>query len=190
MVFQENALFDSLTVAENVGFGLADRADVTADELRQRVDEVLGFIGIAGTVDGRVPSGTLRWPAPAGRHRQGDGARRHVSFVRRDSITGLDPVIAMAVDAEMRRAYAMSEHVTSLVATHQIRDAFYVARHQAVRDGDEVVLAPADAATSALAEFMLLRDGRVHFLRQRRRDPGLHRSLRSRGYLLNTLPPW
>jgi len=186
MVFQENALFDSLTVAENVGFGLADRADVTADELRQRVDEVLGFIGMSEYVD-RMPSEL------SGGQRRRVGIARAMAPAPRlllfdDPITGLDPVIAMAVDAEIIKLRDL-EHVTSLVATHQIRDAFYVARHQAVRDGDEVVLAPADAATSALAEFMLLRDGRVHFSGSADEilastDPYVQE------YLLNTLPPW
>ena len=55
MLFQESALFDSLTVAENVGFKLSDRADLPADQVRRRVEEVLGFIGLGDYID-RFPS--------------------------------------------------------------------------------------------------------------------------------------
>src|SRR5678816_2618718 len=46
MLFQENALFDSLTVAENVGYRLYEETDMPHDQVRQRVEEVLGFVGL------------------------------------------------------------------------------------------------------------------------------------------------
>src|SRR6187401_1054232 len=55
MVFQENALFDSLTVAENVGYRLYEETRMPLDEVRSRVEEVLGFIGLAEFID-RMPS--------------------------------------------------------------------------------------------------------------------------------------
>src|SRR3954464_6914261 len=55
MVFQEGALFDSLTVGENVGYKLYEETDQPIDEVRRRVEEVLGFVGLAQFID-RKPS--------------------------------------------------------------------------------------------------------------------------------------
>ena len=75
MVFQENALFDSLTVAQNVGFRLSEdaRADRGADRC-DAIDEVLGFVGLTDFAD-RMPCGAVRRPAPPRRHRAGDGVQ-------------------------------------------------------------------------------------------------------------------
>jgi len=51
MVFQENALFDSLTVAENVGYRLYEETDMSLDAVRKRVEEVLAFLGLADFID-------------------------------------------------------------------------------------------------------------------------------------------
>src|SRR5678809_207323 len=55
MVFQEGALFDSLTVGENVGYKLYEESDMPLDQVRARVEEVLGFVGLAQFID-RKPS--------------------------------------------------------------------------------------------------------------------------------------
>jgi len=55
MLFQESALFDSLTVAENVGYRLYEETNMPLDEVRSRIEEVLGFIGLGDYVD-RMPS--------------------------------------------------------------------------------------------------------------------------------------
>ena len=55
MLFQENALFDSLTVAENVGYRLYEETDMPRDAVRARVEEVLAFIGLGDCID-RMPS--------------------------------------------------------------------------------------------------------------------------------------
>lgn len=186
MVFQENALFDSLTVAENAGFALAERTDISEDELDARVDEVLGFVGLADYKD--------RLPAELS-----GGQRRRVAIARAmaprpglllldDPITGLDPVIATTLDGEIVKLRDL-EHVTTLVATHQIRDAFYIARHRAVRQDGGVQIVAADPAAPPLAEFMLLRDGEIRFTGSADEilaapDPYV------KEYLLNTLPPW
>ena len=186
MVFQENALFDSLTVAENAGFALAERADVSDDQLDARVDEVLGFVGLSAYKD--------RLPAELS-----GGQRRRVAIARAmaprpglllldDPITGLDPVIATTLDGEIVKLRDL-EQVTTLVATHQIRDAFYIAMHRAVRHDDAVQIVAADPATPPLAQFMLLRDGEIRFTGSAAEiiatpDPYV------KEYLLNTLPPW
>jgi phospholipid/cholesterol/gamma-HCH transport system ATP-binding protein len=55
MIFQEGALFDSLTVRENVGYKLYEETDMPLAEIDQRVEDVLGFIGLAEHVD-KMPS--------------------------------------------------------------------------------------------------------------------------------------
>ena len=186
MVFQENALFDSLTVAENVGFGLSDRNDGTDVEVRARVDEVLGFVGL-GEYGERLPS------------ELSGGQRRRVAIARAmaprpdlllfdDPITGLDPLIATTIDGEIVKLRDL-ERVTSLVVTHQIRDAFYIATHQAVRHDGRVLIAAAAPGAPPLADFMLLRDGRIQFTGTAEEllaseDPYV------KEYLANTLPPW
>ena len=129
MLFQESALFDSLTVAENVGYRLYEETDLPLDEVRSRVSEVLGFVGLGEYID-RMPS------------ELSGGQRRRVAIARAmatkphlllfdDPTTGLDPVIATTVDDEIVKLRDL-EHVTSILVTHQIRDAFYVATHEAV----------------------------------------------------------
>ena len=186
MLFQETALFDSLSVAENVGYRLYEETDMPLDQVRERIDEVLGFIGLAEYVD-RMPS------ALSG------GQRRRVAIARAiaskpklllfdDPTTGLDPIIATTVDDEIVKLRDL-EQVTSIVVTHQIRDAFYVATHQAVRQDGRVEIVKADEAKAAEAEFMLLHDGNVAF-------EGSAAELLACGdaylqrFLYRTLPPW
>ena len=130
MLFQENALFDSLTVAENVGYRLYEETDMPENQVRSRIEEVLGFIGLGDYID-RMPS------------ELSGGQRRRVAIARAmaakpslllfdDPTTGLDPITATTVDDEIVKLRDL-EHVTSIVVTHQIRDAFYVATHEAVR---------------------------------------------------------
>jgi phospholipid/cholesterol/gamma-HCH transport system ATP-binding protein len=186
MVFQENALFDSLTVAENVGYQLAEAEKLTEHEVRSRVEEVLAFIGLAEFID-RLPS-TLS-----------GGQRRRVAIARAmaskprlmlydDPTTGLDPLIATTVDDEIVKLRDL-EHVTSIVVTHQIRDAFYIATHHAVRDGDEVQIVSEGNTSAARADFMVLHEGRIRFQGSASellasRDDYLQR------FLYMTLPPW
>ena len=55
MIFQEGALFDSLTVRENVGYKLYEETDMPIEEVDRRVEEVLGFIGLSEHID-KMPS--------------------------------------------------------------------------------------------------------------------------------------
>jgi phospholipid/cholesterol/gamma-HCH transport system ATP-binding protein len=186
MVFQENALFDSLTVDENVGYRLYEETDAPIDEVRQRVAEVLGFIGLAEYID-RLPS------------ELSGGQRRRVALARAlasrptlllfdDPTTGLDPLTATTVDDEIVKLRDL-EQVTSIVATHQMRDAFYVARHEAVKTGADVLIVEAADPAATRAEFMVLHEGRILFEGQSAEllasdDPYL------KEFLYKTLPPW
>jgi ABC-type transporter Mla maintaining outer membrane lipid asymmetry ATPase subunit MlaF len=80
MLFQESSLFDSLTVAANVGYQLTEEADMPADQVRQRVEEVLGFIGLQEHVH-RMPSELSGGTTAAGRDRPGDRRAATPPFV-------------------------------------------------------------------------------------------------------------
>ena len=186
MVFQENALFDSLTVAQNVGYRLYEESDTPEEQVRARVEEVLGFVGLTEFID-RMPS-TLS-----------GGQRRRVGIARAmasrpslllfdDPTTGLDPVIAASVDEQIIKLRDL-EQVTSIVVTHQIRDAFYIAEHEAVRKDGEVEIVEAATAKDQQADFMVLHEGRIHFRGSgaellASEDPYL------KEFLYRTLPPW
>jgi len=160
MLFQENALFDSLTVDENVGYRLYEETDMPLDDVRRRVEEVLGFIGLAEYID-RIPSDL------SGGQRRRVGIARAMAAKPRlllfDSPTsGLDPIIARTVDAEIIKLRDL-ERVTSILVTHQLDDAFYVASHEAIAETGGVRIVKATEAKTNEAEFMMLRDGRIYF---------------------------
>ena len=161
MVFQEGALFDSLTVRENVGYKLFEESTWPFDEANQRVEEVLGFVGLAEFID-RKPS------------ELSGGQRRRVAIARAmaakprillydEPTTGLDPITAMTIDEEIIKLRDLEE-VSSIVVTHQLRDAFFVAEHTASarQRADAVRRAPTtDKADEA--EFIMLKDGGIAF---------------------------
>jgi phospholipid/cholesterol/gamma-HCH transport system ATP-binding protein len=186
MLFQESALFDSLTVAENVGYRLYEETDMPRDQVRQRVREVLGFIGLEDYID-RLPS------------ELSGGQRRRVAIGRAmaskprlllldDPTSGLDPITAVTVDDQIVKLRDI-ERVTSIVATHQIRDAFYVASHEAVTTGSRLQVRTLPEITNDHATFMVLHDARIYFSGggqelRRSEDPFL------KEFLFMTLPPW
>jgi len=160
MVFQEGALFDSLTVAENVGYKLYEESDMPLDQVRHRVEEVLGFVGLSEHID-KMPS------ALSGGQRRRVAIARAMSFKPRillydEPTTGLDPITADTIDDEIIKLRDI-ENVSSIVVTHQLRDAFRVATYEATRDGDRLRIEPADEKKSEEAEFIMLKEGRIHF---------------------------
>jgi phospholipid/cholesterol/gamma-HCH transport system ATP-binding protein len=160
MLFQENALFDSLTVAENVGYKLYEDTDMPADQVRARVEEVLGFIGMEAYMD-RMPSelsGGQRRRVAIGRAM----ASRPGLLLFDEPTSGLDPMTAKTVDAEILKLRDL-ERVTSILVTHQLQDAFYIATHEATREQGHFRIVPADRETLEDTEFVMLKDGRVYF---------------------------
>ncbi len=161
MVFQEGALFDSITVGENVGFKVYEETDMPLAEVRRRVEEVLGFVGLAQHID-KMPSDLS------------GGQRRRVAIARAmiakpklllydEPTTGLDPMTAMTVDNEIIKLRDL-EQATSVLVTHQLRDAFYVASQQAHRAREGVVeLTAAGKEKLEQADFVMIREGRVAF---------------------------
>ena len=160
MLFQESALFDSLTVAENVGYKLYEETDMPTDEVRRRVEEVLGFIGLEEYID-RMPS------------ELSGGQRRRVAIARAmaarprlllfdEPTSGLDPITAKTVDAEIIKLRDV-QHVTSILVTHQLQDAFYVATHEAVNQDGHFAIVPAQEGRIDDATFIMLKDGGISF---------------------------
>lgn len=160
MVFQEGALFDSLTVRENVGYKLFEETSIPVAQVDARVKEVLGFVGL-GEYFLRMPS------------ELSGGQRRRVAIARAltarpkillydEPTTGLDPITALTIDDEIIKLRDIEE-VSALLVTHQLRDAFYVASHEAVREGTEVKFVPASPEKMAETTFVMLKDSRVAF---------------------------
>jgi phospholipid/cholesterol/gamma-HCH transport system ATP-binding protein len=79
-----------------------------------------------------------------------------------DPTSGLDPIIAKTVDDEIVKLRDL-ERVTSIVVTHQLPDAFYIATHEAVRRPGRLVIVPAAPSKCDDAEFIMLRNGRIYF---------------------------
>ena len=160
MLFQETALFDSLTVADNVGYRLIEEMGMPIDEAVGRSREVLGFVGLAEYMD-RMPS-----ELSGGQRRRVAIARAFASKPRHllidDPTSGLDPITSKTIDIEIVKLRDL-EHVTSIVVTHQLPDAHYIASHEAVRqDGRAVIVGP-DSQKAEEAEYIMLADGKVYF---------------------------
>jgi phospholipid/cholesterol/gamma-HCH transport system ATP-binding protein len=160
MVFQEGALFDSLSVRENAGYRLYEETRLPLDEVDGRVEEVLGFVGLREQRD-RMPS------------ELSGGQRRRVAIARAlasrprillydEPTTGLDPITALSIDREIVKLRDL-EHVAGILVTHQLRDAFFVATHRAVREADTVRIVDAPPERAGDTQFIMLKDGRIGF---------------------------
>lgn len=181
IVFQEGALFDSLSVFENVAYRL--REEGTADEaaIERRVREVLGFVEMEYAID-KMPS------------ELSGGMRRRVAIARAvasdpslmlyDSPTaGLDPVTSNTINVLIAKLRDTG-HVTSIVVTHRLQDAFVLSNF--VYSAEEQALVPAptngDAGPTTSTHFLILRDRGIYFSGSEKelaasRDPYLHRFL-------------
>ena len=90
-------------------------------------------------------------------------AARPTLLLYDEATTGLDPMTALTVDAEIVKLRDL-ERVTSVLVTHQLRDAFYVATHEARRSASGAVeLVEAAEAKVEEADFVMIREGRVAF---------------------------
>jgi len=160
MVFQESALFDSLTVRENVAFRLLEEGEVTEQEIEHRVREALRFVELEGTMD--------KFPAELS-----GGMRRRVAIARAiitqpeillyDSPTGgLDPVTSTTIIqliVKQRDVYNSS----SLLVTHRLQDAFVMATNYFDPKANEMRPLPPGARGKVPMAFLILRDGKVIF---------------------------
>ncbi len=161
-VFQEGALFDSLTVGENVAFRMNEER-VAYDEVDERVREALRFVELEQTTD-NLPS-----ELSGGMRRRVAIARALVnrpSIVLYDSPTaGLDPITSQTIITLILRLRDV-QGVTSILATHRLQDGFGLASYRFDADADRVVRAkggrPLDEGV-APTNFLVLRDGVAYF---------------------------
>ena len=160
MVFQESALFDSLTVQENVAYQLLGEHGIYDDAIDQRVREALRFVELEHTL-------TLFPSELSG------GMRRRVAIARAiitdpqlllyDSPTGgLDPVTSNTIIELIVKQRDVSR-TSALLVTHRLQDAFTMATHQFDQEKNRMVQLPKGMACSAPLSFLILREGRVIF---------------------------
>lgn len=160
-VFQEGALFDSITVAENVAFRLREEK-VAEQEVEARVRRALRFVELESTVD--------KYPAELS-----GGMRRRVSIARAlvdnppvvfyDSPTaGLDPVTSQTIITLIMRGRDL-QGVTSLLATHRVQDAFGLANFRFDKASERVVSTGrnGDRSEAPATNVLVLRRGEVYF---------------------------
>jgi len=120
MLFQGAALFDSLTVAENVAFVLQREGRLTESEIGKKVDEALAMVDLGGTQDKK--------PAElSGGMRKRVGLARAIIYQPRivlydEPTTGLDPIVADSIDQLIVRVRERLE-VTTVAVTHDMRSA-------------------------------------------------------------------
>lgn len=160
MVFQESALFDSLTVEENVAYRLFEEHDLPPEEVRERVLETLRFVELEHTVE--------MYPSELS-----GGMRRRVAIARAmitqpevllyDSPTGgLDPVTSTTI-VELLVKQRDVYKTTSLLVTHRLQDAFIMATHSFDRQTNAMKELPTGSPVNVATTFILLRDGKVIF---------------------------
>jgi len=160
IVFQESALFDSLTVRENVAFRLLEESRISEDEIEERVREALSFVELEHTVN-LFPS------------ELSGGMRRRVAIARTiithpevllyDSPTGgLDPVTSNTIIellVKQRDVYKTS----ALLVTHRLQDAFTMATHYFDRAENKMKPLPPGTREAVPMCFLILRDGHIIF---------------------------
>ncbi len=158
MVFQESALFDSLSVRDNVGYRLTEEG-ISEQEIEERVREALRFVELEQAID-KFPS------------ELSGGMRRRVSIARAiitkpglilyDSPTGgLDPITSTTIIELVMKQRDVS-HTTSLLITHRLQDAFTLATHRFNTETGHMELLPNNGIEET-TKFLVLNEGHVVF---------------------------
>jgi phospholipid/cholesterol/gamma-HCH transport system ATP-binding protein len=160
IVFQESALFDSLTVRENVAFRLLEEGNLPESEIEERVREALSFVELEHTVD-LYPS-----ELSGGMRRRVGIARTiitHPEVLLYDSPTGgLDPVTSNTIIellVKQRDVYKTS----SLLVTHRLQDAFTMGTHYFDRTENGMKPLPPGSRPAVPMYFLILREGHIIF---------------------------
>lgn len=127
MVFQAGALFDSLTVGENVGYYLLEHTKMKFDEIADKVDEMLGFVGLdADEICDRLPdelSGGMRHRVAIARALLSTNPK---IMLYDEPTTGLDPLATENILNLIMKLHS-EKSISTIVVTHQIADAFAIA---------------------------------------------------------------
>lgn len=159
MVFQEGALFDSLTVKDNVAYRLREE-HVDEGEIDKRVREALRFVELEHTLE-KFPS------------QLSGGMRRRVAIARAiinnpevilyDSPTGgLDPITSTRIiELVVKQRDVMQ--TTALLVTHRLQDAFVLASSYWDKEANEMRTVRQDTPRDTKTSFLLMKDGKVIF---------------------------
>ncbi len=158
MVFQESALFDSLSVENNVAYRLNEEG-MAPEEAHKKVEEVLNFV--------ELPNAIAKFPSELS-----GGMRRRVSIARAiitgpdlilyDSPTGgLDPITSTTIIELVVKQRDVS-HTTSLLITHRIQDAFTLATHRWNAQANRMERIP-DGGVEDTTRFLVLNEGSIVF---------------------------
>jgi len=159
MVFQESALFDSMTVRENVAYRLYE-GGVDEDEIDSRVRENLRFVGLEDAID--------KYPSELS-----GGIKRRVALARAliskpesmlydEPTAGLDPITSRRIN-ELIIALRDLQEVTGIFVTHRMRDAFTLASEYAVNGDGITFKKEGKDLCIANTRFLMLRDGKIIF---------------------------
>jgi len=160
MVFQESALFDSLTVSENVAYRLMEEHGIYDDNIDRSVREALRFVELEHTLD-------LNPAELSG------GMRRRVAIARAlitqpelllyDSPTGgLDPVTSNTIIELIMKQRDVNK-TSALLVTHRLQDAFTMATHQFDQETNRMRALPPGQHCEVPMSFLILKDGKVIF---------------------------
>ena len=136
LLFQGAALFDSMTVGENVGLALIEHLHLDSAEVRRRVAERLDWVGLRGAED-------MKPASLSGGMRKRAGLARAVAMdpqyiLYDEPTTGLDPILADSI-GELIRSLQKRLGATSIVVTHDMASAFRVGDRMAMLDDGKIV---------------------------------------------------
>jgi phospholipid/cholesterol/gamma-HCH transport system ATP-binding protein len=162
MVFQEGALFDSLSVRENVGYRLFEEGQMDEDEIEVEIFQLLGFVGLEDAID--------KMPAELS-----GGMKRRVGIARAlvgtpkvvlydEPTAGLDPITKRAI-VELIIKLRDLEGVTSVFVTHDLPAASIIATEYASAQPDGSVELKAGGSSLCLLNisFIMLQNGSISF---------------------------
>lgn len=127
-VFQGGALFDSMTVGENIGYALLEHTDKSLDEIEKVARETLRFLNLSEDIIDELPdalSGGMQRRVAIGR---AVAAVDPLIMLYDEPTTGLDPISTRAITELILKLQSVKK-VSSIVVTHQIADAFEVTDH-------------------------------------------------------------
>ena len=136
-MFQDNALFDAMTVFENIALPIVEKSSLSKAKIRERVTTRMAQLELSGTED--------KYPAQLS-----GGMRKRVALARAlitdpevvlfdEPTTGLDPVRKQGVHA-MIKGYQARFGFTAVVVSHEIPDIFHIAQRVAMLDGGRIIL--------------------------------------------------